>query len=117
MRVGLILIVGALLTGCAAKPSSGTSLPLVQDPIRYDDATSSALVFDPPVTVGELPIDLSRDERAPSAFVSFEGPSTTLYWIHTDDLQESDWGGDGPGGMRDRFRRRAVIDKSGVTYR
>jgi hypothetical protein len=117
MRVGLILIVAAFLAGCAAKPATVASAPATQESIRYEDATSSALVFDPPVTAGELPIDLSRDERAPSAFVSFDGPSTTLYWIHTDDLQESEWGGDGQGGMQDRFRRRAVIDKSGVTYR
>lgn len=117
MRVGFILIVGAFLAGCAAKPTSIASAPATQPSIRYEDATSSALAFDPPVTAGELPIDLSRDERAPSAFVSFDGPSTTLYWIHTDDLQESEWGGDAQGSMQDRFRRRAVIDKSGVTYR
>lgn len=128
MKVGaLILAVGGLaLTGCCAshKPAttSATADASLASQRQYEDASASALVFDPPVTVGETAPQLDRDVRQPSAFIGFDGPITTYYWIHTDDSQVSDWGNGGGGsgkngGVGDRYERRAVIDRTGVTYR
>ncbi len=106
------------MAGCASRPIAARNDSQPIDANRYDDATSAALVFDPPVAAGDPPLELSRDERQPRAFVSFEGPTTSYFWIHTDDLQDSDWGGSAWGsGIQDRYQRRAVIEKTGVTYR
>ena len=114
-----MLLTGILLAGCASQPPMGGIVPPAAEAERYEAITASALVFDPPVTWDAPPLDLSRDERAPAAFVSFEGPIITYFWIHTDDWQGSDWGGGCGrfGGRGDSFERRAVIDKVGVTYR
>jgi hypothetical protein len=132
MRVGAIILVGAWLAGCAARPASIDSrtsdlqhgLPSSESEGIYEATTASALVFDPPVTVGEPAVDLSREDRAASAFVAFEDPITTYFWIHTDDYQNigGGWGGgwgcgDDCGGTLDRYRRRAIIDTFGVTHR
>lgn len=123
MRCGSIILSFLGLIGCAARPSVLVTQPRAQ-PFEYEATTASALVFDPPVVSGEPPIELSREDRAASAFVSFEEPSVTTYWIHTDDWQRSHWAGDwGAGGggwgegSHDSYERRAIIDKTGVTYR
>ena len=115
-----MILMATAMAGCASPaPSRSASLPPVPEAARYEEMTASALVFDPPVTWGEPPLELSRDERAPSAFVSFEGPIITYFWIHTDDWQGSDWGGGWGrfGGSGDNFQRRALMDKVGVSYR
>jgi hypothetical protein len=118
MRVGaIILSMGICLTGCAARQAAVTAAPPTADPLGYEASTASALVFDPPVTAGEPPVELPRDERAMSAFVSFDGPITTFFWIHTDDSQQSDWGNNCLNGVGDYYERHAITDKSGVTYR
>jgi hypothetical protein len=118
MRLGaIILSMGICLTGCAARQAAVTAAPCVPEGGGFEASTAAALVFDPPVIGGETPVELPRDERAMSAFVSFDGPITTFFWIHTDDCQRSDWGGNCLDGVGDRYERRAVIDKSGVTYR
>ena len=126
MRLGAIILLNMTLSGCAAKPSPPLfSNQPPRNPFEYEAVSASALVFDAPVANGELPVELCREDRAPSAFVSFEEPSITTYWIHTDDWQQSHWGGDwGSGwggdwgsGAHDSFERRAIIDKTGVTYR
>lgn len=118
MRSAPLFLTLVCLAGCTSKPFViNKSTPFI-DPNRYDEATSAALVFDPPVVAGDPPLELSRDQRQPSAFVSFEGPTTTYFWIHTDDQQDSDWNPNGfGGGNRDRYQRRAIIDKTGVSYR
>ena len=121
MRLSICTLLVFVLAGCASTRVAFRDEAPSIDSNRYDDATSAALVFDPPVAAGDPKLELSRDEREPSAFVSFDGPSTTYYWIHTDDLQASEWGGSGArwgGGLSsDRYERRAIIDKTGVTYR
>ena len=123
MNVGatISLTLAALTIGCAStRPGATAKVEPAAAPVRYEESTSIALAFDPPVTTGERLPDLSRDLRDPAAFVGFDGPSTTFYWIHTDDWQDSDWGGGGRGngfGAGDRYQRRAVMDKTGVTYR
>ena len=113
MRVGILLLAG-ICVGCAAKPQAVVTASNYEP--RYAEAAAAALVFDPPVAAGEAPIELSRDSRAPAAVVGFDGPITTFFWIHTDDWQQSDWGGSS-NGVGDHYERRAVVDKSGVTYR
>ena len=122
MRPGILILTLICLAGCASKPVAVTATTTALDSNRhdYDDATSAALVFDPPVTAGDPPLELSREERQPSAFVSFDGPTATYFWIHTDDVLDSVWNGNGygsGGGNQDWYQRRAVMDKIGVTYR
>jgi hypothetical protein len=118
MRLGLILIVAGSLVGCSVHRSVSPVVNGDAQPAAYEESASAALVFDPAIIAGEPPVELPRDERAASAFVGFEGPTTSFYWIHTDDLQDSDWGGTSGGtGIDDRYRRRAIIDKTGVLYR
>ena len=119
-----MLLLGTCVAGCAAKPHGtvNASAP-VPAPREYEELSASALVFDPPVAAGLPALELSRDLRQPSAFVGFDGPITTYYWIHTDDCQYSTWGGGGGGGgglgsfLGDQYERRAVIDTTGVRYR
>ncbi len=113
------LALAALTLGCASHPGATAQTESTAIPARYEDSASTALAFDPPVTTGEQLPDLSRDLRDPGAFIGFEGPSTTNYWIHTDDWQDSDWASHGKGGFGtgDRYQRRAIMDKTGVSYR
>ena len=117
MRPALVILTSICLAGCASKPMTISPPTHGFDATRYDEATSAALVFDPPVTANDPPLELSREDRMPSAFVSFDGPTTTFFWIHTDDLQDSDWNRDFSGGSNDRYQRRAIIDKVGESYR
>jgi hypothetical protein len=123
MRLRLvILLLAAGVEGCTAKPAVVPPPVVVPGGEQYEPLTAAALVFDPPVVAGEEPLELTREERRPSAFVGFDGPITTYYWIHTDDLQDSSWGsGGGANGIGssigDRFQRRAFIDTAGVRYR
>lgn len=70
---------------------------------------SAALVFDPPITLSEPAIDLSRDTRGPAAFVGFEDSTTTYFSVNTYDRQTTD--------QTDRFAREAYIAKIGATRR
>ena len=118
MRLGaIILSMGVCLTGCVTRQAAVLTAPPISDSYGFEASTASALVFDAPVTAGEPPVELPRDERAMSAFVSFEGPIITSFWIHTDDIQQSDWGNNCLNGVGDCYERRAIIDKMGVTYR
>ena len=118
MRVGLLLIVPLSIAGCASSRPAAPVATAEAQPAAYEESASAALVFDPAIIAGEPAVELPREERAASAFVGFEGPSTSFYWIHTDDLQDSDWGGTADAaGIDDRYRRRAIIDKTGVLYR
>jgi hypothetical protein len=123
MRVAAMIILIGPLGGCAARQATVAPAATVPQQPQYEAVTAWALVFDPPVLVGERPLDLPRDDRQPSAFVGFDGPITTYYWIHTDDLQDSSWGSGGSGGngvgssIGNRYQRRAFIDTAGVRYR
>ena len=117
MRAGVIIVGLLVLVGCAGKPPGLTAAQEFGAPARYEETTASALMFDPPVAAMEEGIDLSREDRMPSAFVGFDGPVTTYFWIHTDDLQRSTWGRDSCGDTRDLYCRRAIMDKIGVSYR
>lgn len=94
--------------------------------LEYDEAvTASALVFDPPVTIGEEPLELSRADRQPGAFVGYQGPTVEHFYIRMDDSQVgSSFGGGGRyggwgggGGSFDFYERRAITERSGVRFR
>jgi hypothetical protein len=116
MRVGALLILLACLAACASKPGTVATVP-APETHDYEPLTASALVFDPPIAANQPRLELSRDLRQPSAFVGYDGPITTYYWIHTDDWQNSAWSGDASSSVGDQYERRAVIDTAGVRYR
>lgn len=95
---------GVLLAGCASQEPPVKPL-VTSAPAR----ASAALAFDPPITLSEPPIDLSRDVRGPAAFAGFEDSTTTYFYINTDDRQTTD--------QTDRFAREAYIAKVGATRR
>jgi hypothetical protein len=125
MRKASLIAVAVLLTGCAAHPknpqaSQGDEPQLA----RYEESPASALVFDPPMPAGETPLELTRDERQPTAFVGFDGPITTSFWIYTQDWQDfggRGLGGDGSGGgslgSNSHYQRDAEMVQSGVRTR
>lgn len=109
---GLMLLAG----GCASsrQPSCATrSEPIVSD--QLDRAVSaSALLFDAPMYGDDLPPELARDGREPTAFVAYEDQTTTFSYVHIDDQQLSTGG---RGDLRDRYERRAIIDRFGTSTR
>ena len=111
-RAGVIIAVALLGWGggCASKPSNQPQAQVA--PEASDAVVASALLFDPPVILDEPPIDLSRESRERSAFVGYEDQTVTFSYIHIDDRQLSSGGHN-----RDRYERRAVIDRFGTSYR
>lgn len=101
--------------GCATQykqPQVTLAAPVWTAPARYQHATSGALAFDPPVTIGQPPLDLSRDGRSIEAFVGYDTLTATTFVQHQDDdqftRQSPELG---------TFERRAVSTKVGVSYR
>ena len=94
-----------LVAGCAEQQQPK---PLLQRD-AYPESAISALVFDPPVIAGEPPVELSRDDRRPAAFIGYEDTTATYYDVHTYDRQSTD--GD------NFFERSSIMDKVGVSYR
>jgi hypothetical protein len=92
---------------------------------------ASALVFSPPVTLDEPPIDLDRTARAPGAFFGYDEGSIEYYRLTVDDTQAFNgsaggsgrgFGGRGSlggygGGWRDRYERQAVSERVGAIRR
>jgi hypothetical protein len=110
MRRQVLVLTVLLATGCAAQSGrnasqsrcDGTPVP------AYEAAPATALVFDPPVTA-QTQIQLDRDERTPAAFVGFDQTFTTFSYIRTYDRQTND--------RTDRFERKAISERVGVSYR
>ena len=110
----MLIAIAALATvGCAEQK------PMAK--IVYQDNTGTVLAFDPPAIYGLPPVDLDRAQMEPSAFVGFEGPTITTYWIHTDDDMEIGLCGRGfgcgRGGIQDFYSRRTIMDKFGSLVR
>ena len=82
-KLTISLLLASILTGCAAQPKPAVSQ--IDAPIA-----SSALAFDPPVTMNVAPIDLSRDTRGEAAFIGYEDSSTTYFDQYTDDRRTTD---------------------------
>ena len=129
-RVIFMFFVCLIAMGCRSQRAAVADLsnePTGQ--VEYDDAvTASALVFDPPVTIGDEPLELSRADRQPGAFVGYDGPIVEHFYIRMDDSQigssfgggrggrRGGWGGAG-GGSFDSYERRAITERIGVRFR
>src|SRR6187455_1287623 len=111
MRWGAAVITAILLGGCASQPTTSkhtaSENPTTAPAARvYQSSAAGALVFNPPATLGQPPIDLSRDQRSPDAFVSYDSLTTTYFYIRNDDNAGSGW--------QNRWsERRAVSTKVG----
>jgi hypothetical protein len=114
----MILVVASMVGGCAChqppKQQARTEQAEPAGPVlaSYRPARAGALVFDPPVISDQPPLNLSRDDRNPGAFVGYESMTATYFYIRTDDRQADDFGIN-----NDRFERRSVQYKVGVSYR
>jgi hypothetical protein len=113
MRRGAFIIASLLagLAGCSSsqqKPVSSTQRVINEEPL-YEASHASALAFSPPITQGDAPIDLSRSDREPSAFVGFDDQTRTYIYVRTDDR----FSGDG----NDRYERRSITEKIGASTR
>ena len=112
MRTLMISLALAMTgVGCASKPTPTRSAGANGLPSRneYAENSSAALAFTPAVAIGEPPVVLAREAREPSVFIGFDEISATAFYIRTDDRQSDQ--------MSDRYQRRSVIEKVGVTYR
>jgi hypothetical protein len=114
----LILISMASVAGCASQAARNApaSEPVITAPEAQgadeDGAIAASLVFDPPLTIGEPPVALAREDRQAGAFVGYQEQTVTSFWIQIDDRQG------GSGNPRcDRYERRAFIVQTGATHR
>ena len=106
MRFACLSIAGALLTGCAASKQPPQTSPVARE---LPDRPATALAFTPPVAHGMEHIDLPRSEREPAIFVGFDALTQTFFYVRTDDRFTNDGS--------DRFIRRSVQERVGVSYR
>ncbi len=115
IRFTITSLLLASLAGCASQRAARTSqidTPIESAVAQSDDRAEGvavALAFDPALTIGEPPLQLSREGRERSAFVGFEDQTVISFYIRIDDRDF----GDGRG----RYDRRAIIEKVGTTYR
>jgi hypothetical protein len=108
MRMGVAILMGLVLTGCAAaRPERVVEKPQPRPVQRH--ATSAALVFDTPLTLADPPLYLAREPRQPAAVFGYEETHIQYHWVRQDDRFANDW--------TDRFERRAITVRQGVSYR
>jgi hypothetical protein len=105
---GGILMCVALLGGCAAQGPRPTTAP-APAVAALDNEASAALVFDPHLGPYAERVEIPRAPRQRGAFVGWQDLTTTFFVIRTDDRQTSDW--------TDRYERRTIMEKVGVSYR
>ena len=116
-HIGLLIFssIGLLMAGCASQADhrapSPDSASVAVAPIGDDDTAATSLVFDPPLTIGEPPVILAREDRQAGAFVGYQEQTVTSFWIEIDDRQA------GGNPRCDRYERRAIIVQTGATYR
>lgn len=115
MRRGPFLILSLTLAvaGCASQPAQPAAVTAPPPEPVYDDAVAAALVYEPPVMVDQPRLEIPRENRAQSAYVGFEELTATYYYLWQDDRQLNY----GNSNHHDRFERRAISVKTGVTYR
>ena len=122
-RIFWMFLVCLAAMGCETRrPATVAASPAVprNAELQYEAVTASALVFDPPITAGDDPLELSRADRQPGAFVGYDGPVVERFYIRLDDQQIGHRFGSGRfggGGSFDRYERRAVTERVGVRYR
>jgi hypothetical protein len=111
-----LIAAGSLLLGCAAKPQAAkpANAPVESAPVESaqgncQGASVAALVFDPPILQNQPPLELSRESRQAGAFVGYEQLTTTFFYLRTDDRFRTDG--------TDRFERRAISERVGMSFR
>ncbi len=112
-RWSLILLVG--VAGCTANRAPVETVETVDRPVRYAPSASAALVLPVPTTIGQELPDLSRDARRADAFVAYDQPTITRFYLRIDDRQSQE--SYGRFGNFDRHTRRAVTTRYGVVVR
>src|SRR3954452_16105543 len=105
MRITWAILAAALLGGCATQHPAPVPAPLN----TTSTTGSAALAFDPPLTLYQARLDLSRSTRGNAAFAGFEDTTTTYYFVRTDDRQASDG--------TERFQRDGYSAKLGAIRR
>jgi hypothetical protein len=75
----------------------------------YQDRAATALALTPPAARAAEDIDLPRAERQPAIFVGFDALTETFFYVRTDDRFTNDGS--------DRFIRRSISERVGVSYR
>jgi hypothetical protein len=111
MRWGVV-ICALLCIGCKCdhKPAPTTQPSPILSEAFYEPSHASALAFSPPIMQDEAPLDLTRADREPAAFVGYDDLIRTYIYVRTDDR----WSGDSSS---DRYERRAIIEKVGSSTR
>jgi hypothetical protein len=99
-------MLGLVLTGCATQQPAVMPVSNTPQPIT---GGSSALAFDVPITFSEPPIEISRDDRGPAAFMGFDQPSTSYYDTFSYNRQSSD--------RSDRYVQESVTERIGSIQR
>jgi hypothetical protein len=114
-RALILAALAVVATGCASSQRSccderGTRALSTTPQADHDRAaTAAALMFDPPMIADELPVELAREGRERSAFVAYEDQTTTFSYLRIDDRQTGD--------SRERYDRRAIIERFGSSTR
>ncbi len=115
MRCLALIVAGMLLTGCASRAKTTARAEGQPEAelagYRYEESTASALAFDPPIVASAVTPNLARDGRETTAYVGFDDVITTHFYVRYDDRQVIQ--GRGP----ERYERRAISERSGVSYR
>src|SRR5437016_1879014 len=113
MRRGVLIIGVLVLVGCKCehKPAPASQPAMIEPEMLYEPSHASALVFTPPIALDEPPLELSRADREPAAFVGYDDLMRTYIYVRTDDR----FSGDGTG--NDRYERRAIMEKVGSSTR
>jgi hypothetical protein len=100
----LFIFVAMLLAGCASagNKSANNTTPALSA-VALENRPAAALVFTPPITMGNPALDLSRAGREPEAFWGYSQGVTDTYDVLLDDRQYTDpW----TGGYRESFTER-----------
>src|SRR5689334_21935158 len=102
MRWGALVILAAVLTGCASRPqqtasttqpvivTSQATLPWQENAVVYDSdfhyapAIAQPLAFDPVRTRGGQSLDLTREGREPEAFAGYDEGVASYFYIRVD---------------------------------
>jgi hypothetical protein len=115
MRCLALIIASMLLTGCASRAKTSAEVDPEPEAVlsmyRYEPTSAAALAFDPPVVANAVTPNLDRTDRGEAAYVGYDEVITTYFYLRTDDRQFIQ--GDGP----ERYERRAISERFGVSYR
>jgi hypothetical protein len=116
MRSAVVIVIGMMLVGCASRAKTSQRVQAQPQPelasYRYDvESSASALAFDPPIVANAVTPNLSRVGRGEAAYVGYDEPITTFFYLRTDDRQVFQ------GDSNSRYERRATSERFGVSYR